>query len=64
MATYLSRATIKRYGARLVAGGDAPHVSGIVADSLVTVVSASWIGANAVELVYRTAEGELGSQIL
>ena len=59
MATYLSRATIKRYGARLVNGGDAPHVSG-----LVTVVSASWIGANAVELVYRTAEGELGSQIL
>ena len=60
MATYLSRATIKRYGrVRLVAGGDAPHVSG-----LVTVVSASWIGANAVELVYRTAEGELGSQIL
>ena len=39
-------------------------VRGIVADSLVTVVSASWIGANAVELVYRTAEGELGSQIL
>ena len=39
-------------------------VRGIVADSLVTVVSASWIGANAVELVYRTAEGEFGSQIL
>ena len=38
-------------------------VRGIVADSLVTVVSASWIGANAVELVYRTAGGELGSQI-
>ena len=39
-------------------------VRGIVADSLVTVVSASWIGADAVELVYRTAGGELGSQIL
>ena len=37
---------------------------GIVADSLVTVVSASWIGTDAVELVYRTAGGELGSQIL
>ena len=30
----------------------------------VTVVSARWIGADAVELVYRTAGGELGSQIL
>ena len=39
-------------------------VRGVVADSLVTVVSASWIGAEAVELVYRTAGGELGSQIL
>ena len=39
-------------------------VRGIVSDSLVTVVSASWIGADAVELVYRTAGGELGSQIL
>ena len=39
-------------------------VRGVVADSLVTVVSASWIGADAVELVYRTAGGELGSQIL
>ena len=39
-------------------------VRGIVADSLVTVVSARWIGADAVELVYRTAGGELGSQIL
>ena len=36
----------------------------MVADSLVTVVSARWIGADAVELVYRTAGGELGSQIL
>ena len=39
-------------------------VRGIVADFLVTVVSARWIGADAVELVYRTAGGELGSQIL
>ena len=39
-------------------------VRGVVADSLVTVVSASWIGTDAVELVYRTAGGELGSQIL
>ena len=39
-------------------------VRGVVADSLVTVVSASWIGADAVELVYRTAGGELGSQVL
>ena len=39
-------------------------VRGIVADSLVAVVSARWIGADAVELVYRTAGGELGSQIL
>ncbi len=39
-------------------------VRDVVADSLVTVVSASWIGADAVELVYRTAGGELGSQIL
>ena len=39
-------------------------VRGIVADSLVTVVSARWMGAEAVELVYRTAGGELGSQIL
>ena len=39
-------------------------VRGIVADSLVTVVNVRWIGADAVDLVYRTAGGELGSQIL
>ncbi len=42
----------------------AAAVRGIVADSLITVVSTRWIGVAAVELVYRTAGGALGSQIL
>ena len=39
-------------------------VRGIVADSLVSAVSGRWIGVDAMEPFYRTAGGELGSQIL
>ena len=39
-------------------------VCGILADSLVTVVSARWFGSQALELTYRAASGELGSEIL
>ena len=39
-------------------------VRGILADALVTVVSARWFGADALELTYRGACGELGSEIL
>ena len=37
---------------------------GILADALVTVVSARWFGSDALELTYRGAGGELGSEIL
>ena len=39
-------------------------VRGILADALVTVVSARWFGSDALKLTYRGAGGELGSEIL
>ena len=39
-------------------------VRGILTDALVTVVSAHWFGSHALELTYRSASGELGSEIL
>ena len=39
-------------------------VRGLLADTLATVVSARWFGSHALELTYRTANGELGSEIL
>ena len=39
-------------------------VRGILADALVTVVSARWFGSDALEFIYRRAGGELGSEIL
>ena len=39
-------------------------VRGILADSLVTVVSVRWHGSQTVELTYRAASGELGSELL
>ena len=39
-------------------------VRGILADALVTVVSVRWFGSDALELTYRGAGGELGSEIL
>ena len=39
-------------------------VRGILSDALVTVVSARWFGADALELTCRGAGGELGSEIL
>ena len=39
-------------------------VRGILTDALVTVVSARWFGSDALELTYRGAGGELGSEIL
>ena len=39
-------------------------VRGILAEAPVTVVSARWIGAQALELTYRGAGGELGSELL
>ena len=39
-------------------------VRGILTDALVTVVSVRWFGSDAMELTYRGASGELGSEIL
>ena len=39
-------------------------VRGILAEAPVTVVSARWFGAQALELTYRGADGELGSELL
>ena len=39
-------------------------VRGILTDAPVTVVSARWFGSDALELTYRGAGGELGSEIL
>ena len=39
-------------------------VRGILTDGQVTVVSARWFGSDALELTYRGAVGELGSEIL
>ena len=39
-------------------------VRGILAEAPVTVVSARWFGAQALELTYRGAGGELGSELL
>ena len=39
-------------------------VRGILADAAVSVVSVRWFGSQALELTYRTAGGELGSEIL
>ena len=39
-------------------------VRGILTNGLVTVVSARWFGTDALELTYRGAGGELGSEIL
>ena len=39
-------------------------VRGILTDALVTVVSVRWFGSDAMELTYRGAGGELGSEIL
>ena len=39
-------------------------VRGILPDGLVTVVDVRWIGSGAVELTYKEATGQLGSQLL
>ncbi len=39
-------------------------VRGILTDALVAVVSVRWFGSDALELTYRGARGELGSEIL
>jgi SNF2 family DNA or RNA helicase len=39
-------------------------VKGVLADSLVTVVDVKWIGSVAVELTYKDAAGQLGSELL
>ena len=39
-------------------------VRGILTDGVVTVVSVRWFGSDALELTYRGAGGELGSEIL
>src|SRR5436309_914673 len=39
-------------------------VKGILPDALVTVVAARWIGSLAVELTYRDAAGQLGSELI
>ena len=35
-------------------------VKGVLADSLVTVVSVRWFGDSAVELTYKTPSGQVG----
>src|SRR6266545_3277817 len=37
---------------------------GILPDALVTVVSAQWLGSDALELVYKDAAGKLGNELL
>jgi SNF2 family DNA or RNA helicase len=39
-------------------------VKGVLADGLVTVVDVKWIGTVAVELTYKDAAGQLGSELL
>src|SRR5262249_55937708 len=39
-------------------------VKGVLADGLVTVVDLKWIGTVAVELTYKDAAGQLGSELL
>jgi SNF2 family DNA or RNA helicase len=39
-------------------------VKGVLADGLVTVVDVKWIGSVAVELTYKDAAGQLGSELL
>src|SRR5262249_30800103 len=39
-------------------------VRGVLADGLVTVVDVKWIGTLAVELTYKDAAGQLGSELL
>ena len=38
-------------------------VSGILPDGPITVVSAQWYGADALELTYKTVDGRVGSQL-
>lgn len=39
-------------------------VSGIISDSLVTVLNVKWFGSDALELTYKTHDGRPGSQLL
>jgi len=39
-------------------------VAGILADSLVTIVNIQWFGPDAVEITYKTAKGQVASEIL
>ena len=39
-------------------------VRGILPDGPITVVSAQWYGADALELTYKTLDGRVGSQLL
>ena len=39
-------------------------VGGIAGDSTLTVVAVQWIGSNALQLTYRTAEGRLDERLL
>jgi hypothetical protein len=40
------------------------RITGIIPNTVVTVVDAKWIGSTAVELIYRDANGRIGSQPL
>ena len=39
-------------------------VQGVLADSLVTVVSVRWFGDSAVELTYKTPSGQVANELL
>jgi len=39
-------------------------VSGIISDSLVTVLNVKWFGSDALDLTYKTHDGRLGSELL
>ena len=39
-------------------------VRGIIPDALVTVVSVSWFGSEALELTYKTASGRVANELL
>jgi SNF2 family DNA or RNA helicase len=53
-----------RPGARLEQLTKGATVRGILPDALVTVIDARWIGSVAVELTYKDAGGQLGSELL
>jgi superfamily II DNA or RNA helicase len=40
------------------------RIAGVIGDSAVTVVAATWIGSNALRLTYRTDDGRLDERIL